>query len=319
MDIQAPDLSPVDRDQAAIRALSGDYRVTFDFLETVVMGSEGKPSTPYRSWGTERVYVAEERPGFVSLQHIMVMFIIDQEGQEQGPFVMKHWRQDWTWQAESYLTYVGLGQFERVSWTEEERAGVWVQEVSQVDDAPRYALRGRWTHDATHSSWQSESGWRPLPRREHSVRDDYDVLAGTNRLTVLPTGWVHEQDNLKTVLTDDGEIDASEPVRAREMGLSRYDRLEGFAFDAGDVYWEKTGAFWALVRDKWRDAAAGVSTLDVKSSCEDDPRFALLFDLAARVESGEDVPIGAELEKIFACVLPGPPDPVAPDPVAPEE
>ena len=71
----------------------------------------------------------------------------------------------------------------------------------QVDESPRYASVGRWQHTASFSTWLSADTWRPLPRREWSVRDDYHVLLGTNRHTVGPTGWLQEENNLKAVLT----------------------------------------------------------------------------------------------------------------------
>ena len=43
------------------------------------------------------------------------------------------------------------------------------------------------------SVWESKDTLRPLPRREFSVRSDYDVLWGTNRITVLPSGWVRKK------------------------------------------------------------------------------------------------------------------------------
>ena len=43
---------------------------------------------------------------------------------------------------------------------------------------------GRWEHFGNVSTWLSSTTWRPLPRREFSVRKDYDVLVGTNRHTI---------------------------------------------------------------------------------------------------------------------------------------
>jgi len=46
------------------------------------------------------------------------------------------------------------------------------------------------TRGEDHSTWHSENTWWPLPRREFSVRNDYNVLSGSNRHTITPTGWV---------------------------------------------------------------------------------------------------------------------------------
>ena len=54
------------------------------------------------------------------------------------------------------------------------------------------------------------------------MRDDYDALIGTNRVTVLPTGWVHKQRNHKAILASPGEV---ERRLATEHGLARYQRI----------------------------------------------------------------------------------------------
>ena len=149
----------MERDQAAIRALAGDYRASFDFLETLVFAPHREPSQPYRSWGTERVYVVEDRPGFVELQHVMVMFIVDGEGEIQGPMVMKHWRQRWEFEPATLQAYAGHRIWENRTIADEDRTGKWVQTVYQVDDTPRYALIGAWQHHATHSQWTSAAGY----------------------------------------------------------------------------------------------------------------------------------------------------------------
>ena len=53
-------------------------------LMVVVFDAPHLPSKPYRSWGTERVYVAEDRGDFISLQHILTMVFIDENGEQAG-------------------------------------------------------------------------------------------------------------------------------------------------------------------------------------------------------------------------------------------
>ena len=136
--LQTAGPEPRARDRAAILAMAGDYRTSFDFLETVVFAPGGRPARPYRSWGTERVYVVDDREDFVSLQHVLEMFVVDENGETQGPFVQKHWRQDWQFEPESLLVYVGERSFEVRAVSAEQRRGAWSQTVYQVDDSPRY-------------------------------------------------------------------------------------------------------------------------------------------------------------------------------------
>ena len=78
--LQAADLDDRERDRRAILAMAGDYRTSFDFIETVGVTEGYQPRAPYQSWGTERVYVVTNEPEFVSLQHIIVMHFVDDDG-----------------------------------------------------------------------------------------------------------------------------------------------------------------------------------------------------------------------------------------------
>jgi hypothetical protein len=77
------------------------------------------------------------------------------------------------------------------------------------------------------------------------------VLVGTNRHTVSPTGWVQEENNLKSVLTDARALDPSRPYVAREYGVARYERIRDADFAQADEYYGKTKQFWDQVRDAW--------------------------------------------------------------------
>ncbi|MDZ7686115.1 MAG: DUF6607 family protein [Gammaproteobacteria bacterium] len=126
---------------------------------------------------------------------------------------------------------------------------------------------------------------RPLPRREFSVRDDYDVLVGTNRHTITPTGWVHEEDNLKIALGRIGEYRADDPVLAREVGVNRYERIAGHDFSAGDEYWNRTGPFWADVREAWREIYTEHERFAVKSKVDGVRLFEAMFGYARGIDS----------------------------------
>ena len=235
-----------ERDRRAILAMAGPYRVSFDFLEVVRFDPALKPDAPYQSWGTEYVFVAEDRPDFVSLQHILVQRVVMKDGKVSEPIVVRHWRQEWRYEAADLLAYQGNETWARRSVDPAARVGAWVQSVLQVDDSPRYAARGRWEHTETMSTWISDETWRPLPRREFSVRKDYNVLVGTNRHTITPDGWVQEENNLKLST-------AEKRFLAREYGVARYQRIRDYDFSAGERYFQRTEPFWAEVRAAWQE------------------------------------------------------------------
>jgi hypothetical protein len=249
--LQAEGLSAPERDRRAILAMAGTYRVTFDFLEVVPFTVQDKPTAPYQSWGTEKVYVDSDDGKSISLVHILEMRILQQDGSISEPMVTKHWRQDWQYQPTHIVEYQGRDRWQRRKLSAAESKGAWLQAVYQVDESPRYASIGRWEHSSSFSHWLSAATWRPLPRREWSVRDDYQVLVGTNRHTVSATGWIQEENNLKTVLTEARAIDQSRPYVAREYGVARYERIRDAEFASADRYYQQTKQFWDQVRDRW--------------------------------------------------------------------
>lgn len=285
--LQAPGLTARERDRRAILAMAGIFRTSFEFIEVMGFRPDFTPDRPYQSWGTEWVYVLHDEPTFVSLQHLLVMSIQKPDGTIQGPFVTKHWRQDWRYEDRDLLVYRGRNRWTHQRLSATEVRGTWSQSVSQVDDSPRYASFGRWEHRGNVSTWRSGETWRPLPRREFSVRKDYDLLIGTNRHTITPTGWVQEEENLKVRLGDGATWAAAEPVASKEIGLNRYERLRDFDLQAGEAYRERTAAFWEMVRAAWAEQAAAGPVLQLKGAADQDHLFVPLFEYAERLAAGE--------------------------------
>ena len=278
-------LEKVERDRRAILAMAGGYRTSFNFVEAAGFTPGYTPARPYQSWATEYVYVITNRDDWIRLQHVMVLLIKQDDGTLSEPIVMKHWRQDWRYEDRDLRTYAGdnVWQHERLS--ARAAQGTWSQAVYQVDDSPRYESYGTWVHHDNYSSWESATTWRPLPRREFSVRDDYDVLVGTNRHTITPTGWVHEADNLKVALAEPGEYRADNPILAREHGVNRYERITDHDFSAGDAYWQRTAPFWADVRQGWQAIYAEHARFHVKPEIDGERLFEVMFNYAAQIDS----------------------------------
>jgi hypothetical protein len=263
--LQEPRLPAFERDRRAILAMAGSYRVTFDFLEVASFVPERPRDRPYQSWGTERVYVDRDEGTFISLVHLLEMRIQQQDGSVSEPFVTKHWRQDWRYQPARVLEYQGWERWHRRSLARHERNGQWSQTVEQVDESPRYASLGRWIHTAAFSTWLSGDTWRPLPRREWTARKGYQVLEGTNRVTVNAGGWMQEKNNLKLALDDLRRPESTLPYRAREYGVARYEHLSASDFAAADRYYERTKAFWNQVHASWDGLLRGRELIELRA------------------------------------------------------
>lgn len=295
--LQEDGLGSKERDRRAIVAMAGPYRASFDFLETVGFSAGFEPARPFRSWGTEYVYVIADKPDFISLQHIMVMVFRQDDGSLSEPMVIKHWRQDWRYEDTRMQVYAGDRRWHEVRLDEDAVAGRWTQAVYQVDDSPRYESFGEWVHTDSYSLWQSAETWRPLPRREFSARDDYDVLIGTNRHTILPDGWIHEEDNRKVVLEPDGDGVAPADVLAREAGVNRYQRITDYDWSAGERYWQRTAPFWQEVRSAWSEVFREHESVRVAKTVEGRSLVMTMFSLA-ETTTGEGFDAEAAREKI---------------------
>jgi hypothetical protein len=255
-------------DRVAILAMAGEYRVTFRFDETVGLRTGYQPQPTKTSAGTELVVVVEDSPTRILLQHLLL--------DPRRNAVVKHWRQDWSWQERSLLEFRGDRRWVRRELGAAETAGRWVQSVYEVDDSPRYASLGRWEHRGQMSEWTSESTWRPLPRREHTTRNDYDVLVGVNRHIITPWGWVHAQDNAKLDL----RRNPSEPWLVRETGVNTYRRISDVDFSAAREYWRRTSEYWDAVRRAWARRLGTSPTVLIELEVDGVPVMDSLLGLA---------------------------------------
>lgn len=284
--LQEQHIDSFERDRRAILAMSGTYRVAFDFLEVASYVAKEKRLAPYQSWGTEKIYVDTDTGKFISLVHILEMRMLDENGKTSEPMITKHWRQDWRYEPNAIVEYRGRDRWERRKLASREVKGAWSQTVHQVDESPRYASIGRWDHNASFSTWLSGETYRPLPRREWSVRDDYQALIGTNRHTVYPTGWTQEENNLKAVLTAERALDAAHPYLAREYGMARYERIRATDFAGADEYFTKTQAFWDRVHGRWEDVFAKQGHAQLRGPVDKLGLFTPLFAEAEAIVGG---------------------------------
>lgn len=279
-------------DRRSILGMVGEFRVKFAFDETLPLAPGYTPKAAQRSGGDEYVFVVEDRGDFIALQHILVA------GSGKDSMVIKHWRQDWQYEPKEVLVFRGRHRFELEAVPADKARGAWSQSVYEVDDAPRYAGVGRWSHAHGVDAWTSDFTWRPLPRREYTQRNDYQVLGAINRHTLTPGGWMHEQDNTKLVLDGHGETRAL----VREVGINSYVRTDAVDFSSGRAYWDKTQHFWREVRTAWADAARERKRYDLQHMLDERPRFEALFALAQKSADGETV-TRAQIDAVLARAL----------------
>lgn len=277
--------SDFERDRAAILSMAGEFRVSFHFMETLGLKSDYQPVQPYHSWTTEHVQLLADEGRFISLQHTLVMFFKNDDSSISEPMLTKHWRQDWTYEDREMHRYRGDLTWERQTNSAEQAQGAWTQAVFQVNDSPRYEAMGRWQHRGNVSEWHAERFWRPLPRREFSVRKDYSVLEGQDRIILTPTGWLHEQHNWKR-LSGESSSNSQPGYVAAEYGLNRYERITSPSLEAAGKSWSKTGPYWQIVRKEWQRLFAENDSFSLHNKVEGEPLYSHHFEDTAALESG---------------------------------
>ncbi|MBL7471440.1 DUF6607 family protein [Robertkochia sediminum] len=257
------------QDKKAIKDMCGCYEVKFNFAETFNYANDSTymPSADKHSGGIEWVELVEDSDNKIVMQHLLVV------GPPQAKQVVKHWRQDWIYENTDLYTYDHGNKWTYTSLTPEAVKGQWTQKVFQVDDSPRYEGTASWVHVDGKSYWESKAD-APLPRREFSIRKDYNVTSRLNRHEITPNGWVHEQDNQKVIR----KADAEDQVLAEEKGYNTYTKVDSSKCKAAIDYWAAHAEKWAKVRSKWETVFAKKQDLLLRKSLDDKPLFHYLLD-----------------------------------------
>lgn len=284
----APATTPPEADRSAILGMQGEYTVRFLFDETVVLASGYMRQDPKRSGGDEVVIVVEDTPTKIVLQHLLL--------DVGSGHVIKHWRQDWMYEAPTRWEFTSDQTWRQREVPADLVRGGWTQCVFEVSDAPRYCGSGRWVHADGTSTWTSDPGWRPLPRREYTTRQDYNALAAVNRHTIVPGGWTHEQDNRKDVRDATGTVTSS---IVRETGFNEYARTDAIDFTPAYDYWNATRDYWARVRARWDARLAAPGGVHLLTAVDGMALITPLFEQAQTVRDGGRVS-DAQIDAVFA-------------------
>lgn len=277
----------LEKDRAAILAMRGDYRVNFQFQETVPLKAGYQLRDAKNTGGFETVMVIEKSPERIVLQHILVT----PAGQ-----VIKHWRQDWTFEASERFEFVAEQSWRVSSLPGSTTKGAWTQCVYEVSDAPRYCGTGAWRHHYGVSTWTSDRSWRPLPRREYTQRNDYNALNVENRHTVTANGWSHEQDNTKVVR--DGE--RTQETLVREFGFNDYQAIADFDFLPAQTYWRNTSGYWSLVRAEWQRLLSSGSDVHLNTDVDGMPIIQATFAQAQAADQTSEQQQARSISKLLA-------------------
>ncbi len=237
-----------------INKLCGCFEVTFKYAETF------SPDKDYKFHDREKIQGATElalpiinTDKRVVIQHLLVV---------GNGMVVKHWREDWTYENPVQWNYKGDKVWEKVNLNKGDVKGKWSQSVWEVTDAPRYQGSAPWQVVNGHTVWENTAD-APLPRREYTQRSDYNILQRTNRLVINSNGYDHVQDN-KKVLRANG----ADKVLAEEKGLNLYEKADAADCEAANKYWEEHKGFWTAVQQEWDKVLTQKSSIKLVNDTE---------------------------------------------------
>lgn len=270
------------KDIEAIKSMCGCYDITFNFAETFSPNRDYEFHDNYKAGGLEYVFPVEESGDKIVLQHLLIV---------GDTMIIKHWRQDWLYENTDLYAFDKESTWKYVSKSDNDVKGQWTQKVYQVDDSPRYEGTATWVHVDGKHYWESTTD-APLPRREFSKRDDYNVMQRTNHHEITEDGWIHEQDNAKILREENDEI------IAWEKGFNTYDKVAMEKCAVAKEWWDNNKTYWADVRAVWDEVFGSKETISINMKVDDKIMFQRLFALGEEMADAEDYDATETKEKI---------------------
>lgn len=226
-------------DRNIIDKFCGCFEVSFKYAETFAPTSDYKFHEREEIGGTaELALPIEVSDKKIVIQHLLIV---------SPTVIVKHWREEWTYENPVIWKYKGDRTWVKEIVPAEQVKGKWTQSIWEVADEPRYQGFSQFVNLDGKTIWQNTTD-APLPRREYSVRSDYNILKRTNRMNIGDNGYVHEQDNQKIIRNN-----GADKLLVEERGLNTYKRLDDKECTAAKDYWEKNKGYWSKVRKVWAD------------------------------------------------------------------
>lgn len=236
-----------------IDKMCGCFTVDFKYAETFSPDTTYKFHDREHQKGIELVLPIERTDTKIILQHLLVV---------NDTTVIKHWREDWIYEQLSLLQYNGDKQWTKQILAAKDVQNKWVQTVWEVDDAPRYQGISEWITVDSKALWQNTTN-APLPRREYTKRNDYNILKRGNKIIVTDNAWWHEQDNQKI------NKSATEKLIVEEKGMNYYAKTDNSKCEKAKQWWKANSSFWNIVRIEWDNYFKTHNSINLKAKVDD--------------------------------------------------
>lgn len=243
------------QDRKIIDKLCGCFEVSFKYAETFAPSADYKFHDREEIGGTaELALPIEVSDKKIVIQHLLIV---------APTVVVKHWREEWTYENPVIWKYKGDRTWVKETLPADQVKGKWTQTVWEVADEPRYQGFSQFVNLDGKIVWQNTTD-APLPRREYTVRSDYNILKRTNRMNISDNGYLHEQDNQKIIRNN-----GTDKLLVEEKGLNTYKKIEEKECAAAKDYWEKNKEYWGKVRKVWADYISTHDVISLKNKIND--------------------------------------------------
>ncbi|WP_299278451.1 DUF6607 family protein [uncultured Psychroserpens sp.] len=263
--LQANAQSKKKKDKQAIKEMCGCYEIKFKYAETFSPDIAYEKAYDYRASALEWAELVEDKNDKVSIQHLLIV---------NDTMVVKHWRQDWEFENKRVFNYESKNTWSMTDLSKDQVKGQWTQKVYQVDDSPRYSGSATWIHADGKHYWENKID-APLPRREYSKRDDYNIMVRGNNVQLTNYGWLHEQDNDKVIR----EIGKEDELLVQEKGYNIYKKVADDECKIARDWWKENTRLWKKVRQEWDTIFAENSKVELKNKVDDKRLYQYLFAL----------------------------------------
>ena len=233
--------SKLKKDREVILNMCGCFEINFNFYETFNFSEKNDyiGSELYQSNALELALPIVNNKNKISIQHLLIV------GYDDEKSIIKHWRQDWLYQNTHLYLFKGDRIWESENFTKTSVKGQWTQKVYQVDDSPRYEGTSTWVHVDGKSFWENQT-MAPLPRREYTKRNDYNLIKRGNRHEITDYGWIHKQNNSKILKTEFESM-----ILAKEIGSSPYKKVNDERCKLAKDWWNANQSKWNSIREEW--------------------------------------------------------------------
>lgn len=232
-----------------IEKMCGCFSVNFKYAETFSPDLDYKFHDREEMNAVELALPIEKTDNKIVIQHLLVI---------NDTMIIKHWREEWSYESPVIYKYTDHRTWKKEKLTAAEVKNKWTQTIWEVGDEPRYQGVSAWITNDDMTYWESTAD-APLPRREYSVRSDYNIMKRRNRIVITDDGYVHEQDNDKVI-----RADKKDKLLAQEKGFNTYVSRKDKDCKSAENWWKKNEAFWAIVRNDWGDIINTSSSLNLK-------------------------------------------------------